>query len=201
VPQTSDEFDSTKLGLQWQWQANPDPKWFSLTEEKGSLRLFSIPVLEKDFNLWNVPNLLLQKISAPEFCVTTKMNFHPANENDLSGLVLMGSDYSSLALKKGDGGIKIIKATYQYANKDGREIEEESQIIKNGSVFLRICMSNGGMSEFSFSTDGKEFKKTGNKFLAKKELWIGAKIGLFSISTSNTPAGYSDFEWFRINKK
>ena len=27
VPQTSDEFNSAKLGLQWQWQANPGTTW------------------------------------------------------------------------------------------------------------------------------------------------------------------------------
>src|SRR5262249_28075737 len=30
VPQTSDEFDSNTLGLQWQWQANSRENWFSL---------------------------------------------------------------------------------------------------------------------------------------------------------------------------
>jgi beta-xylosidase len=30
-PQTSDEFNSDKLGLQWQWWANPQPEFYSLT--------------------------------------------------------------------------------------------------------------------------------------------------------------------------
>ena len=33
---TSDDFSSDKLGLQWQWQANPKEEWYSLTENKGS---------------------------------------------------------------------------------------------------------------------------------------------------------------------
>ena len=44
VPQTSDEFDSSDLGLQWQWQANPKDQWFSLTARPGWLRLNAVPM-------------------------------------------------------------------------------------------------------------------------------------------------------------
>ena len=42
VPQTSDAFDRPKLGLQWQWNANPQPAWFSLSARAGFLRLNSV---------------------------------------------------------------------------------------------------------------------------------------------------------------
>src|SRR5205085_915805 len=37
VPQTTDEFQSKKLGLQWQWQANYKDEWMSLKERKDWL--------------------------------------------------------------------------------------------------------------------------------------------------------------------
>jgi branched-chain amino acid transport system permease protein len=39
VPQTSDEFNSTELKLQWQWNHNPVDEMWSLTERPGYLRL------------------------------------------------------------------------------------------------------------------------------------------------------------------
>ena len=37
---TDDEFEEKKLGLQWQWQANPRSEWYSLTEKESCLRLY-----------------------------------------------------------------------------------------------------------------------------------------------------------------
>ena len=39
VPATSDEFDGRRLGLQWQWNHNPDPSRWSLSERRGYMRL------------------------------------------------------------------------------------------------------------------------------------------------------------------
>jgi beta-xylosidase len=35
IPQTSDEFDTKKLGLQWQWHANPKAEWYSLNRKQN----------------------------------------------------------------------------------------------------------------------------------------------------------------------
>ncbi len=43
IPATSDEFNSPSLGLQWQWNHNPDNSHWSLTEHPGWLRLKSAP--------------------------------------------------------------------------------------------------------------------------------------------------------------
>ena len=64
VPKTSDEFDSYKIGEQWQWQANPETTWSSLSANAGYLRLFVISESDYKMNLWNHPNLLLQKFPA-----------------------------------------------------------------------------------------------------------------------------------------
>ncbi len=46
VPPSSDEFAGERLGRQWQWQANPETTWWSLTEVPGALRLFTQPLPE-----------------------------------------------------------------------------------------------------------------------------------------------------------
>ncbi len=38
---TSDEFDSTRLGMQWGWNHNPDSTKWSLTQNPGNLRLLT----------------------------------------------------------------------------------------------------------------------------------------------------------------
>jgi beta-xylosidase len=75
IPQTRDDFSRDELGLQWQWHANPNGDWHSLTERAGHLLLRPQFVLKG--NLKVAPNLLLQKFPAAEFIVETKLELTP----------------------------------------------------------------------------------------------------------------------------
>ena len=61
----------------------------------GTYRIYTHKVSENYVNLWEVPNLLLQKTPADKFTVTTKIRFTSKAENQLGGLVMMGLDYSA----------------------------------------------------------------------------------------------------------
>jgi len=54
---TSDDFSSPTLGLQWQWNHNPDNTRWSLTERPGFLRLHPTGAT----NFWYARNTLIQK--------------------------------------------------------------------------------------------------------------------------------------------
>lgn len=62
TPQESDEFDGYTLSPQWQWHANINEKWAYYAGDKSYVRLYSYPVVEDYKNLWDVANLLLQKL-------------------------------------------------------------------------------------------------------------------------------------------
>ena len=42
-PATSDEFNHRVLGVNWEWNHNPDDSHWSLTERPGYLRLYAVP--------------------------------------------------------------------------------------------------------------------------------------------------------------
>src|SRR5436190_15318878 len=67
TPQDSDEFNESQPGLQWQWQANPQSNWALPSAAFGFVRLHNVPMPSGGKNLWDVPNLLLQKFPAPSF--------------------------------------------------------------------------------------------------------------------------------------
>jgi len=56
--QTSDDFSDPTLGLQWQWNHNPDDAHWSLTERKGCLTIHA----QKADNLKTCRNMLTQKV-------------------------------------------------------------------------------------------------------------------------------------------
>ena len=98
-PADSDEFSSHKLGLQWQWHANPQTGWYFTNPSDGTIRLNCQKQAEGWQNLWDTPNLLMQKTVAMEYTTTVKLNFKPSFEGDRTGLLVMGRSYASLDIE------------------------------------------------------------------------------------------------------
>jgi len=196
-PQTTDEFNEINLGKQWQWQANPKSNWFALGGALGFLRIYATLQSENFTNLWDAPNLLLQKLPAPNFTVTTKCSFSLMKEDERIGLVLMGIDYACIGVKKQANNLILYRSESKNADKKSTEMPTDSLYINQTTIYLQMKMNEKSTCNFYYSLDGKNFNRLGNSFEAKPGMWIGAKIGLFGIRTKfSNDAGYSDFDWF-----
>lgn len=204
TPPETDEFDGEKLGLQWQWSANENIVWSSKLPGQKFLRLFSIKVPEGENNLWNVPNLLTQKFPSPNFAASTKVKLTPedAKEGKTAGLLVMGLDHQSIVITNKPDGFYLQLRRAEKADKGGEEKILFETKLKSNEVYLKVTVNEpNGLCQFSYSENGKNFIKAGDIFQAKPGKWIGAKVGLYSISTSKAPrGGYADFDWFRITK-
>lgn len=199
VPQTSDEFNSVKLGLQWQWQANPGATWL-FTSGDGYLRLYAQILPDSAKNYWDVPNILMQKFPAGEFIATTKVTFHPLLPGDKVGFIIMGESYAYLALTNRNDGIHLSFTTCLQADKGKAENEQEIKKVAGNSVYFRVTVSNGAVCRFSYSMDGINFIEAGGPFKAVAGRWIGAKVGMFCTSREKSnDSGYADFDWFRVS--
>jgi beta-xylosidase len=197
----SDEFNNNTLGLQWQWMANPKPTWYFLNLSKGSLRLFSCKLPDSAKNLWDAPNVLLQKFPADEFMVTTKMNFMPNTklENEKAGLAIMGLSYANISVKSKKEGIFLVYSVCKDADKGKAEKETLVKKLNSSEIYLRVQIIKGGKCNFYYSEDGTTFTKAGEEFTAEVGRWIGAKVGIFCTrETQINDSGWSDFDWFRV---
>lgn len=200
IPQTSDEFDGESPGLQWQWQANPNPDWYEMVKNKGAIRLNAVNTPTEIGNIWYSPNLLLQKFPAPEFTATTTMRFYPGETGEKAGLIIMGNSYAYLALQKEEDGIHLI---YFEGDNDrhGAKMETvEDTTWNSNTVILRVTVMPEAVCRFSYSTDNTEFEPFGRNFKARAGGWIGAKVGIFHINPNLNPYvyGHSEFDWFRV---
>ena len=202
APQTSDEFDGQTPGLQWQWNANPRDGWASLSARPGFLRLASVPAL-KTRSLYDAPNFLLQKFPAPEFTVTTKLEFSPAAGGEFAGLAVFGYDYALLGLRSTAGGLRLVYIVNRGANLPGVEEREVAGMdTTNSRVYLRVTVGGGATCRFTYSFDNQTFTPIGEPFKASGDRWIGAKVGLIaSADPSSTKTGYADFDWFHIARE
>lgn len=203
TPIESDEFNENMLGLQWQWMANPQPYWYFTDSSKGMLRLYSVKVPDSANNLWNVPNVLLQKFPAEEFVATIKMTFHPNPklQNEKAGLAIMGLSYADLNLVSKADGNYLVYNICKHADKGDAAQSFTVSKVRDGALFLRVSVAAGGLCNFSYSFDGNSFKKIDEGFTASQGRWIGAKVGIFCTRENQTnDSGYADFDWFRISR-
>jgi beta-xylosidase len=199
-PQDGDEFNETKIGLQWQWQANPKTGWAFATPA-GSLRMYTVFQPDTIKTVLNLPNILAQKFPAETFMATAKLSFKPKLEGDKFGLIVLGYDFAYISVINKNGGNYISMSTCKEADKGNSEKVLPVEKISNTDIYLRVNISNNAICNFSYSEDGKNFKAIGEKFNAKPGRWVGAKIGLFSSGTVKTnDSGYADIDWFRIEK-
>ncbi len=203
TPAESDEFNGTDLGLQWQWQANPVATWSFLNPSKGSLRLYTARVPDSAKNLWDVPNILMQKFPTEEFMATTKLSFtiNPKLENEKVGLTIYGLSYAYLAVKSKKDGLYLVYTVCKNADKGKAEIEKQLIKLDSKDIYLRVNVSKGAKCQFSYSKDGIAFIAIEDVFEATPGKWIGAKVGLFAVREQQTnDSGYADFDWFRVEK-
>lgn len=197
-PATSDEFSSPKLGYQWQWNANWKADWYSLTEHKNQLRLFAVnnESYQKTGSLWDTPSLLLQKLPAENFAVTTALDTTHLHAGDSAGLIMYGFDYQWLGVKATAAGQQLVLVRCEKAEANCKEQTLASIALSQPKLSLRMNASAGGKTQFAYSLDAKTFTPVGDVFTASMGRWVGAQMGLFSVGESGK--SFVDVDYFRV---
>ena len=212
TPVESDEFDTRKLGLQWEWHANYQDV-FGFTTNMGYVRIYGHELSPHFKNFWEVPNLLMQKFPAEEFTATAKLKVSAKDDGQLSGLIIMGWDYSWIGVEKQEEKFLLKQAVCKDAEQGNLEqvstlaVLEPSRKFEAGlfpnyerEIYIRVHVDKGAYCRFSYSLDGKKFTEAGTLFKARQGKWIGAKVGMFSVTPHGKERGWVDVDWFRLEK-
>lgn len=212
TPVESDEFDTRKLGLQWEWHANYQDV-FGFTTNMGYARIYGHELSPHFKNFWEVPNLLMQKFPAEEFTATAKLKVSAKDDGQLSGLIIMGWDYSWIGVEKQGEKFLLKQAVCKDAEQGNLEqvstlaVLEPSRKFEAGlfpnyerEIYIRVHVGKGAYCRFSYSLDGKKFTDAGTLFKARQGKWIGAKVGMFSVTPHGKERGWVDVDWFRLEK-
>ena len=211
-PVESDEFNTPTLGKQWQWHANYH-QFYGMPTAFGTMRIYTHK-LSTDFkNLWEVPNMLLQKTPNDKFTVTTKLRFTSKADGQFGGLIMMGHNYQALVVKRVGKEFQLLLITCKEADKGKPQQEElvatlpptaEDKIdYKPGiheDIYLRLKVDDSKV-KFSWSQNGKKFKDCGSEYQMKEGKWIGAKFGFVAAETNpKVDKGWIDADWIRVTK-
>lgn len=101
-PVEDDDFNSSTLGLQWQFEGPYSQFWYFCDSNHSRLRLYGVQQPERYRNLSDLQNVLLQKFPTENFTVTTKMRFvlNPDSRarKEEAGFIIKGNDYATMKI-------------------------------------------------------------------------------------------------------
>ena len=172
--QTDDDFSGPALGLQWQWNHNPEDSHWTLKERNGWLTLKAQPA----DSLKASRNMLTQKVIGYQSKSTTLLT---TQGDCYAGLFCSGKEFRGIGLCK--EGVFM-------------ESHGKRQIVAKGKykqLWLRVsndCTAN--RHQFSYSTDGQHFVSIADAFPMRSGYWKGIRVGLFCYGNS----GKAQFDWF-----
>ena len=194
---TSDDFESSVLPLEWQWNHNPDNKNWSLSANPGYLR---ITTSRTDSRIVSAKNTLTQRTFGPKCVGRTLVDGTGMKDGDMAGLVALQDTKGFVALSKEGGSYKVV----MYQGSDKGESQKASAPISDSKVYLRVDFDlpiDRGTASFFYSTDGSKWTKIGDNVGLDYSLgmFTGYRFGLFNFATK-TAGGYADFDWFKIGE-
>ncbi len=128
-PAEDDEFDTTELGLQWQFEGPYSHYWYFCDAKKSKLRLYGVQQPDEYRNLSDLQNALLQKFPTENFTVTARVRFIPnpgyKNKGEQAGLMIKGQDYAALKfVTLRDGTCMLRRVTCRDAMKGKAEVPD-----------------------------------------------------------------------------
>ena len=207
---TSDEFTTTNLGLQWQFNHNPVDGAWSLTERKGFLTLHAL----QSESFRKARNTLTQKSMGYRGEFTIKLNASSLKDGDHAGLACMGKVNHQIGIKKENGKLYIYvgedEATasdkFKAATSDGQQIasghaDKNTLPVTKSTIYLRLHLDGiGNVYSFSYSyvDNDKAFTPIGEPFAMKFGHWKGVRPALFCYNTMGE-GGKALFDWVKYD--
>jgi beta-xylosidase len=193
--QDSDEFNSPVLGMQWEWNHNPDDRRWSLTARPGYLRLQA----QGAQYLVTARNTVTQILQGPAMTVTARLDLAHLAEQQRAGLVLFGVRPTWIGVVR-EAGVDYL--TYATGGVETRGPNLSSDVID-----LKAQVSPDQSVRFSYSTQaGAPFQPFGPQTpLARFSWWKGSRPGLFTYvkvmpesAPTTVPDGFVDIDWFHV---
>ena len=187
----SDDFDGGKLGLNWQWNHNPDNSFWSLTERKGFLRLKTGKVVG---SLFDARNTLTQRTEGPHCMGVVALDVSHMKDGDRAGLSAFSAQAGVLAVVKEDGRL--------FLSMTDRGEEKARVPLGDDRVYLKVeCDFTTDDAQFYYSLDNKDWTPMGGKFHMVYTLqhFMGYRFAIFNYATQEV-GGYVDVDFFRFGR-
>ena len=204
---TSEDFTDEHLALPWQWNHNPDHRYWSLCERPGWLQLTTGFLCS---NLSDARNTLTQRTMGPKCSGEVLLDVKEMKDGDVAGVAALQDEYGFVGVKMEEGQKKLVmrKATpshtptYHMDYQTGKpEIEVENIPLLQEEVYLRVAFDYREMidiADFYYSLNGDHWVRIGEPLQMTYRLshFVGYRFALFNYATKET-GGKVYVDYFR----
>jgi beta-xylosidase len=193
-PATTDS--PAKLALPWQWNHDPDNRYWSLGQRPGFLRLTTGRI---DADFLHARNSLTQRTFGPECSGTIALDVGGMKYGDFAGLAVLQRKFGFVGVKRtGDA-----KSVVMVSAESDSPVEVESVPLTDKTVFLKVhCdfRDQADKAYFFFSLDGKKWTTIGKPLQMVYTLphFMGYRFALFNYATKSA-GGFVDFDYFHVS--
>jgi beta-xylosidase len=182
-PQTSDEFQSTSLGQQWEWNHNPDDVHWSLTARPGYIRLTPTHA----GGILDARNTLTQCMQDNSFEFTARLDLAEMKDGVHAGLAMFEKLAGGVEVVQSGGARKI----FYFHVKD----RIEGPVLTQPILQLRIRVEGEEARYFYSTDDGLSFQQLGDAMPIQFSWWKGSRPSLFAYASQAGDSGAIDFDW------
>jgi len=205
----SDDFNNTKLKINWQWNHNPINDFWSLTERPGFLRLKTSRVVN---NLYAAPNTITQRMEGPKCSGVVTLDVSKMKDGDVAGFSAFNGNSALLSVVM-DGNKKYLTMSTNVADLDGAskaingvQVEEKARVELSENI-IYLCIDcdfnlNKDIATFSYSLDNINWIPIGREFkmiFDYKKLFMGTKFAIFNYATKSI-GGFIDVDYFKYKR-
>ena len=191
--ETSDEFQGTP-GLQWQWQANPDPAWFRPLYP--GLRLYAAPA----DTLFEAGQFMSQLMQYYDFDMETLLRAEP-KAGDACGIGMIGYPYHCMTLE--EGKIRVLRGEIREYGRSIPERVTETAVAEatapGNAVRMRMQVRAGSM-RFAYAAEEGEWQPIGEAYPLAPGGWTAARPGIFCLNRTGRYGGHADAAYVRFTE-
>ena len=222
---TNDGFNDDKLGMQWEWNHNPDNSAWSLTERPGFLRLHTTGIViegtdSKLNDFLQARNTLTQRMfgydkegasTSTDTYGTICLDVSHMKEGDVAGLCVFQDPYAYIGVRMIDGQKKVVyyRAPWWEPKADWQGTVDDAEHYKvfgtttaahNDKIYLRaVANFKTNKVKFYLSWDNQKWYDAGKDIESEMrytlKIFTGNRFAIFNYATQQN-GGYVDVDWF-----
>ncbi|MFB9327772.1 family 43 glycosylhydrolase [Paenibacillus aurantiacus] len=192
------EDNGSNLAGVWQWNHNPDNRFWSLNDRPGYLRLTTG---RTSASLLQARNTLTQRTFGPESSGTIAIDVSHMKDGDYAGIAALQQNYGFVGVKM----TGTSKSVVMVKGNSSSSSEASNIPLSQNVVYLRVendFKNRTDKANFYYSLDGERWASIGSTLQMSYTLphFMGYRFALFNYATKTT-GGYVDFDYFNIDDK
>jgi len=190
TPQSSDDFSSTNLSPQWEWNYQPRAEMWSLTERPGWMRLKAFRPLKVN-DLMHAGNTLTQRcFRTAKNEVIVKLDLSGMADGEKAGLCHFAGAHSAIGVVQA-GAVRSLEFRINGKSTSG-------PVITGNTLWLKSSWGMDGNSHYAYSTDGRAFTDFGDPWALTWGYYRGDRIGIYNFN-DKAEAGFVDVDYLIYN--